>query len=69
MDKSVELVLKKGAGVKDVDKAWMGKTGMKIGPFGMLDFIGIDTAMHITKIRANKNPLKYIGAAFFKKIR
>jgi len=67
MDKSVELVLKEVAGIEDVDKAWMGNTGMKIGPFGMLDFIGIDTAMHVTRIRAKKNPLKYIGVAFFKK--
>ena len=53
MDKSVELMPKKVAGIEDLDKAWMGNTGMKIGPFGMLDFIGIDTAMHIRKIRAN----------------
>lgn len=40
---------------------------MEIGSFEMLDFIGIDTAMHITKIRAKKSPLKYVGVVFFRK--
>ncbi len=33
--------------IYDVDKSWMGNTKMHIGPFGMLDQIGLDTAWHI----------------------
>ncbi|HBD94295.1 MAG: hypothetical protein A2015_05130 [Spirochaetes bacterium GWF1_31_7] len=67
MDSSIKLVIKGVAEIEDVDRAWMGNTGMKIGPFGMLDLIGIDTAMNVSIIKAKKNILSYIGAAFFKK--
>ena len=36
------------ASVKDVDRAWMGVTKMPIGPFGILDGVGLDTAWEIT---------------------
>jgi 3-hydroxybutyryl-CoA dehydrogenase len=32
------------AAVEDVDRAWMGVTKMPIGPFGILDLVGIDLA-------------------------
>jgi 3-hydroxybutyryl-CoA dehydrogenase len=32
------------ATVEDVDRAWMGVTKMPIGPFGILDLVGIDLA-------------------------
>lgn len=32
------------ASVEDVDRAWMGVTKMPIGPFGILDLVGIDLA-------------------------
>jgi 3-hydroxybutyryl-CoA dehydrogenase len=34
--------------VKDVDRAWIGIMKMPIGPFGMLDGVGLDTVWHIT---------------------
>lgn len=37
------------ASFEDVDRAWMGNTKMPMGPFGILDSIGLDTAWHITK--------------------
>ena len=34
--------------IEDVDRAWMGVMKMAIGPFGMLDAVGLDTVWHIT---------------------
>ena len=34
--------------VEDVDRAWMGATKMKVGPFGIIDLIGVDLTYHIT---------------------
>jgi len=67
MDTSIKLVIKGIADYKEIDKAWIGNTGMKIGPFGMLDFIGLDTARQISKNRAKKNPLMLFGVAYFNK--
>ncbi len=65
MDKSVELVIRGVVDTEDVDRAWMGNTGMQIGPFGMLDAIGLDTALEVTRVRARKNPLRLPGIYFF----
>jgi 3-hydroxybutyryl-CoA dehydrogenase len=67
MNTSLTLVIKGVANYQEIDKAWMGNTGMKIGPFGMLDLIGLDTALEITKNRAKKNPLRLFGVAYFNK--
>jgi 3-hydroxybutyryl-CoA dehydrogenase len=37
------------ASVGDIDRAWMGVTKMPIGPFGLLDLIGIDLVYHIVR--------------------
>ena len=34
--------------VEEVDKAWTTVTKMPLGPFGMLDVVGLDTVFHIT---------------------
>ena len=39
------------ASVEDIDKSWMGNFHMPMGPFGILDSIGLDTAWHVTKSR------------------
>lgn len=36
------------ASVEDIDRSWMGNMHTKVGPFGMLDQIGLDTAWHVT---------------------
>jgi 3-hydroxybutyryl-CoA dehydrogenase len=36
------------ASIEDVDRAWMGIMKMPVGPFGMLDGVGLDTAWEIT---------------------
>jgi 3-hydroxybutyryl-CoA dehydrogenase len=56
------------ASVEDVDRAWMGIFKMPIGPFGMLDGVGLDTVWHIsdywagrtgdTQLRTNADFLK-----------
>jgi 3-hydroxybutyryl-CoA dehydrogenase len=45
---AITLVANDVASVEDVDRAWMAIMKMPIGPFGMLDDVGIDTAWHIT---------------------
>jgi 3-hydroxybutyryl-CoA dehydrogenase len=42
------------ASVQDVDRAWMGIMKMPIGPFGMLDGVGLDTVWHITDYWAGR---------------
>jgi 3-hydroxybutyryl-CoA dehydrogenase len=42
------------ASVVDVDRAWMGIMKMSIGPFGMLDAVGLDTVWHITDYWAGR---------------
>ena len=37
--------------IRDVDRSFMGNFGLPIGPFGMLDQVGLDTAWNITVVR------------------
>ncbi len=49
---AITLLFNGIASVEDVDRAWMIITKMPIGPFGMLDVIGLDTAWHIMQSKA-----------------
>lgn len=41
-------LLDQGIGsIQDIDRSWMGNFNMPVGPFGMLDQIGLDTAWRI----------------------
>jgi len=51
---ALTLVVNGFASVEDVDRAWMGVSKMPIGPFGMLDDVGLDTAWHATDNSAKK---------------
>ena len=44
---ALTLVANGVASLEDVDRAWMGIFKMPIGPFGMLDGVGLDTTFHI----------------------
>ncbi len=44
---ALRLVGHEVASVEDVDRSWMGVLGTPIGPFGILDRIGLDTAHEI----------------------
>ena len=39
------------ASIEDVDRAWMGITKMPIGPFGILDLVGIDLADEVVSAK------------------
>ncbi|WP_439475683.1 3-hydroxyacyl-CoA dehydrogenase [Algoriphagus formosus] len=39
--------------VHDIDRSWMVNFHMPMGPFGILDSIGLDTAWHVTKNRTD----------------
>jgi len=41
------------ASVQDIDRSWMGNFKMEMGPFGILDTVGLDTAWHIVKVRTD----------------
>ena len=40
--------------VEDVDRAWMGILGVPIGPFGLMDVVGLDTLWHILNYWAKR---------------
>jgi 3-hydroxyacyl-CoA dehydrogenase len=45
---ALDLVIGSVASIEDVDRAWIGIFKMPIGPFGMMDQIGLDTIQGIT---------------------
>lgn len=49
---AIELGARNVASVEDIDRSWMGVTGMEAGPFGILDLVGIDLAYTIVLRKA-----------------
>jgi 3-hydroxybutyryl-CoA dehydrogenase len=47
---SLHLVDDGVASYEDVDRAWMIVMGMSIGPFGLMDMIGLDVVRHIEMV-------------------
>jgi 3-hydroxybutyryl-CoA dehydrogenase len=45
------LKTKEIGSIEHIDKSWMVNFNMPMGPFGILDNIGLDTAWHVTKDR------------------
>ena len=45
---AMSLVTSGVASIEDVDRAWMGVLGMPIGPFGLMDQMGLKTVWHVT---------------------
>ncbi|HUK71348.1 MAG TPA: 3-hydroxyacyl-CoA dehydrogenase [Streptosporangiaceae bacterium] len=56
------------ASVEDVDRAWIGIMKMPIGPFGMLDRVGLDTVWQITDYWARQtgDPQTRTNAGFIR---
>jgi 3-hydroxybutyryl-CoA dehydrogenase len=56
------------ASVEDIDRAWMGVMHTLIGPFGIMDSIGLDTVWKVTDYWAKilKEPQQIANAAFMK---
>ncbi|MEA5112726.1 MAG: 3-hydroxyacyl-CoA dehydrogenase [Geobacteraceae bacterium] len=66
---AITLVANGVASVHDVDRSWMGIMKMCVGPLGMLDAVGLDTALHImesSEITRN-DPQTRKSAEFIKK--
>jgi len=59
---AMTLASKKVSSIEDIDRAWMGITHMPIGPFGLMDQIGLKTVWTITdywaKIAGDKGSLQ-----------
>lgn len=56
------------ASIEDVDRAWMGVMHTPVGPFGIMDSIGIDTVWKVTDYWAKivKDPQQIANAGFMK---
>ena len=46
---AVKLAVDGVASVEDIDRAWMGVTKMPIGPFGIMDVVGLKTVWDIVQ--------------------
>ncbi len=42
------------ADIEEIDRSWMGVMGMEIGPFGIMDTIGLDTVLSVNQIWARQ---------------
>jgi 3-hydroxybutyryl-CoA dehydrogenase len=49
-----KLKTKNIADIEAIDKSWMVNFNMPVGPFGILDNIGLDTAWHVTQGQKDK---------------
>ena len=60
LNAATTLLIKGVADIPTIDKTWMLATGAPLGPFAILDIVGIMTAFNINKIaaQATKDPLK-----------
>jgi 3-hydroxybutyryl-CoA dehydrogenase len=62
------LAANRVASFEDIDRAWMGVMKMPIGPFGMMDSVGLDTIWKITEYwgKRSGNEQKLQNAALLK---
>ncbi len=51
---ALNLVAQDVASVEDVDRSWKEVTGMMVGPFNIMDFVGLETVWRITDFWAKK---------------
>ncbi|MBN2159102.1 MAG: 3-hydroxyacyl-CoA dehydrogenase [Spirochaetes bacterium] len=51
---ALDLVSRDVASPEDVDRSWKEVTAMPIGPFALMDYIGLETVWHITDYWAKK---------------
>ena len=45
--------------VENVDRSWMGNFKMPMGPFGILDEIGLETAWHVTRNNKDEKSVRF----------
>ncbi|AUC75404.1 3-hydroxyacyl-CoA dehydrogenase [Olleya sp. Bg11-27] len=65
---ATNLLVNEVADVETIDKTWIKATGAPVGPFGILDAVGITTAYNINKIAVEKtnDPLKIKTVKYLK---
>ena len=68
-DSALTLAANDVASVEDIDRAWMGIMRTPIGPFGLMDSVGLNTVWHVTSFWAKNtgDPMKNKVAQFVKK--
>ncbi|PKN50718.1 MAG: 3-hydroxybutyryl-CoA dehydrogenase [Deltaproteobacteria bacterium HGW-Deltaproteobacteria-13] len=68
-DNALTLASNDVAAVEDIDRVWMGIMRMMIGPFGLMDSVGLDTVWHVSNFWAKNtgDPVKVRNAEFVKK--
>ena len=68
-DSAINLAREGVASIEDIDRAWIGITKMPIGPFGILDAIGLDLVCEVSEYwaKALDNPDIQANAEFCKK--
>lgn len=74
LNAATNLLVNEVADPQTIDKTWMKATGAPLGPFGILDVVGITTAYNINKIAADKSKdelkiktVEYLKANFIDK--
>lgn len=60
-----QLAVHDVASIHDIDRSFMGNFGTPVGPFGMMDQVGLDTALHIMSARSDRKSVEF--SAFIKK--
>lgn len=68
LNAATNLLTKGVSDVETIDKTWMVATGAPVGPFGILDVVGITTAYNINKMAADatQDPIKIKTVEYLK---
>lgn len=56
-----KLLTKEVASIEDIDRSWMVNFHMPMGPFGIMDSIGLDTAWHVVHNLTDKGSQAFAG--------
>jgi len=56
-----KLLTREIATIEAIDKSWMVNFHVPMGPFGLLDSIGLDTAWHVTRQMPDKHSQAFAG--------
>jgi len=69
LGEALSMAAKGVASIEDIDRAWMGVMHTQVGPFGIMDSVGLDTVWKITAYWAEKrhDPKARKNADFIKK--
>lgn len=66
LDAAMELAVKGVADPHTVDKTWMIATHAPMGPFGIMDIVGMTTVYNVTLAKSEKNPAAAKAAEYIK---